>query len=202
VSKPRAWAEPLAIVLRPIGVMRSPLVLHHEAPRQPRAQAVATEVGRDPKAPAAVVRGEIHIAEGLQNCLHDLGGFSHVWVLFVCHHTRGWNSKVMPPRDTQKRGVFATRAPARPNPIGLSCLQLLSVDKRVLQVGDHDILDGTPILDVKPYLPYCDSVPEASIGWVATLAGDARDHRDWWQQKDVAPPAVYRARQQKKRTPE
>lgn len=183
MSRKRDFAPPLAIDLRPIGVMRSPFAVHHDAPRQPRV--------RDASA-SEDVRGEIHVAQGLQNALADLDGFSHLWVLFLCHHTRGWNSKVQPPRDVQKRGVFATRSPARPNPIGLSCVRLLRIEKRVLFVGDHDLLDGTPILDVKPYLPYCDSVPEASIGWVAALPKDAQDHREWWSEKGTSPPRVYR----------
>lgn len=185
MSRARDWAPPLEIELRPVGVMRSPYAVHHDAPRQPRAREQAE----------GEVRGEIHVAQGLQNALADLGGFSHLWVLFLCHHTRGWNSKVQPPRGDQKRGVFATRAPARPNPIGLSCVRLLRVEKRVLYVGDHDLLDGTPVLDLKPYLPYCDSVPDAAIGWVAELPEDARDHREWWTEKGTAPPRVYRRRQ-------
>lgn len=191
MTKPRAFAPPLDVALRPIGVMRSPYAVHHEAPRQPRARSAA--------APTAPVRGEIHIAQGLQNCLHDLDGFSHVWVLFWCHHTRGWNSKVMPPRDRHKRGVFSTRAPARPNPIGLSCLELLGIERRMVTVGDHDILDGTPILDLKPYLPYCDSIPAARVGYVASLPAAAADHRTWWQEKGTEPPRVY---QRKKPKPE
>lgn len=174
----RYEGEPLAAVLRPIGVLRSPFSVHHEAPRQPAGRAGVT--------------GEIHLAQGLQNCLRDLAGFSHLWVLFWCHFARGWNAQVMPPRDRQKRGLFATRAPQRPNPIGLSCVRLLSIDKRVLTIGDHDILDGTPILDLKPYLPYCDAVPDAVIGYVAELPEAAGDHRVWWRDKGVAPPRVYR----------
>ena len=173
-------AQPLPLPLVPIGVMRSPHRLHHDAPRQPRAGA------------GTPVTGEIHVAHGLQNCLADLDGFSHVWVLFCCHHTRGFNQRVVPPRDVTPRGLFATRAPARPNPIGLSCLRLLRIEKRVLHVGDHDLLDGTPILDLKPYLPYCDSVPDARIGYVASLPPAGRDHRAWWDEKGVAPPAIYR----------
>ncbi len=191
MSKPHEFAPALDLALRPIGVMRSSLVVHHEAPRQPRVEPASEE---------PMVRGEIHIAQGLQNALHDLEGFSHIWVLFVCDRTRGWNSKVQPPRDTEKRGVLATRSPARPNPIGLSCVRLVRVEKRVLMVGDHDILDGTPILDIKPYLPYCDSVPDARIGWVANVATDAADHREWWNDKDAPLPSVYRERlDQKKR---
>jgi tRNA-Thr(GGU) m(6)t(6)A37 methyltransferase TsaA len=172
-----------AFVLRPIGVMRSPHRVHHDAPRQPRHGTGARDTG---------MPGEIHLAQGLQNALADLDGFSHVWVLFWCQHTRGWKSRVVPPRDRRKRGLFATRAPARPNPIGLSCLRLLRIDRRVLHVGDHDLLDGTPILDVKPYLPYCDSVPGAAIGYVADLTATAADHRAWWESKGAAPPRVYR----------
>lgn len=166
--------------LQPIGVMRTTQRVHHDAPRQPG-------LGRGGE-------GEVHLRQGLQNALADLAGFSHVWLLYWCHHARGWRSRVTPPRDGQSRGLFATRAPNRPNPIGLSCVRLLAVEKRVLRVGDHDLLDGTPILDVKPYLPYCDSVPDAAIGYVAGLPPDAGDHRDWWEQKGVLPPRVYRDR--------
>jgi tRNA-Thr(GGU) m(6)t(6)A37 methyltransferase TsaA len=183
VTRGRAFSPPLGVELRPIGWMRSPQRVHHEAPRQPRARRTANEPGH---------RGAIEIVQGLQNCLHDLDGFSHVWVLFWCHCTRGWNSRVVPPRDRSKRGVFSTRAPARPNALGLSCLELLSIEKRVLHVGDHDLLDGTPVLDLKPYLPYCDSVPDARIGYAAALPPDAQDHRAWWRDKGVPPPRVYR----------
>jgi len=178
--RPCFTADPLPVSLRPIGVMRSPHLLHHEAPRQPR--------------PGTEITGEIHLAQGLQNCLKDLRGFSHLWVLFWCHHTRGWNAQVVPPRDREKRGLFATRAPKRPNPLGLSCLRLLRIDKRVLTVGDHDLLDGTPILDLKPYLPYCDAVTDARIGYVADLPQDGPDHLWWWRDKQMQPPLVYRRR--------
>jgi tRNA (Thr-GGU) A37 N-methylase len=106
----------------------------------------------------------------------------------------GFRSRVVPPRDTKKRGLFATRAPQRPNPIGLSCVRLVRIDKRVLHIADHDLLDGTPVLDLKPYLPYCDSVPDARIGYVAELLDAAPDHRDWWREKNVPPPLCYRDR--------
>jgi tRNA (Thr-GGU) A37 N-methylase len=98
---------------------------------------------------------------------------------------------VQPPRDQQKRGVFATRAPQRPNAIGMSCVRLLRIEKRVLHIADHDLLDGTPVLDLKPYLPYCDSVPGAEIGYVAGLPEAANDHRLWWRDKSASPPASY-----------
>jgi tRNA-Thr(GGU) m(6)t(6)A37 methyltransferase TsaA len=166
--------------LEPVGYVRTAQRLHHEAPRQ-------SGLGRGSG-------GTLEVRQGLQNCLRDLDGFSHVWLLTWCHLARGWRSLVQPPRDHRKRGLFATRAPQRPNPIGLSCVRLLRIEKRVLVLGDHDLLDGTPVLDVKPYLPYCDSVPDAAIGYVATLPADRDDHVCWWQQKAVPPPRRYRER--------
>ncbi|MBZ0154095.1 MAG: tRNA (N6-threonylcarbamoyladenosine(37)-N6)-methyltransferase TrmO [Planctomycetes bacterium] len=166
--------------LRPIGFVRCEQRLHHEAPRQSGLGRGAT--------------GEIIVRQGLQNCLADLAGFSHLWVLSWFHLARGFRSQVVPPRDQQKRGLFATRAPQRPNPIGLSCVQLLRIEKRVLHIADHDLLDGTPVLDLKPYLPYCDSVPDASIGYVAGLPPAAHDHRQWWSTKGLPPPRIYQDR--------
>jgi tRNA-Thr(GGU) m(6)t(6)A37 methyltransferase TsaA len=163
--------------LTAIAVVRTRQRLHHEAPRQ-------SGLGRGDV-------GEIHMRQGMQNGLQDLDGFSHLWVLFWCHHARGTPLQVQPPRDQQKRGVFATRAPQRPNAIGMSCVRLLRIEKRVLHIADHDLLDGTPVLDLKPYLPYCDSVPGAEIGYVAGLPEAANDHRLWWRDKSASPPASY-----------
>ncbi len=173
----RAALPPLQV----IGELRCSQRLHHDAPRQ-------SGLGRGGP-------GEIHVRQGLQNCLQDLAGFSHVWILFWCHLARGFRHQVVPPRDRKKRGVFATRAPQRPNPIGLSCVRLVRIEKRILHVTDHDLLDGTPVLDLKPYLSYCDSVPDASVGYVGDLPDSAADHRPWWEQKGVPPPRVYRSRQ-------
>jgi tRNA (adenine37-N6)-methyltransferase len=166
--------------LPPIGVVRTQQRVHHEAPRQ-------SGLGRGGS-------GTIEIRQGLQNGLVDLAGFSHIWVLTWLHFARGSRLLVMPPRDRKKRGVFATRAPQRPNPIGLSCVRLVRIEKRLLHIDDHDLLDGTPVLDVKPYLPYCDSVPDAAIGYVDKLDPAAGDHRAWWRDKQLPPPAVYRDR--------
>ncbi|MCA8965035.1 MAG: tRNA (N6-threonylcarbamoyladenosine(37)-N6)-methyltransferase TrmO [Planctomycetes bacterium] len=177
-APPAGAADEFAV--RAIGVVRCGQRLHHEAPRQ-------SGLGRGGD-------GQIHLRQGLQNALADLDGFSHLWVVFWCHLARGWKSKVTPPRDTQKRGLFATRAPQRPNPIGLSCVRLVRIDKRVLHIADHDLLDGTPVLDIKPYLAYSDCVPDATAGYVADLPEDNGDHREWWREKGVPPPRVYRDR--------
>lgn len=180
MSRPRFEHAPLDAVLRPVGILRSDQQLHHEAPRQAGLGRGAT--------------GVVEIAAGLQNCLADLRGFSHVWLLWWAHLAKGFAMRVQPPRDAHKRGLFATRAPNRPNPIGLSCVRLLRIERRRLHVADHDLLDGTPILDVKPYLPYCDSVADAAIGYVAGLPDAAADHRDWWEQKPAPLPTRYRQR--------
>jgi tRNA-Thr(GGU) m(6)t(6)A37 methyltransferase TsaA len=102
--------------------------------------------------------------------LTDLSGFSRIWLLWWFHQNEGWRPKVLPPRGrVGRRGLFATRAPYRPNPIGLTSVPLLEVKGRKLMIGPHDLLDGTPILDIKPYLPSVDSYPDESEGWLEAL---------------------------------
>jgi len=154
------------LTLQPIGVVRSPFKVHEGTPRQPGVGTIAD--------------GEIVLRQGLQNALKDLAKFSHVWVLFWFNYSRGWNEQVTPPRDVKKRGLFATRSPHRPNPIGMSVVQLLGVRGTRLTIRGHDLLDGTPVLDLKPYVPYVDSIPHASSGWLAELPPEPRpDHRSW-----------------------
>lgn len=111
-------------------------------------------------------RIELDAGQNFEQALQDLEGFSHVWLLFDFHHNKAWKPLVQPPRGSRKVGVFASRAPYRPNNIGLTCVRLLSVAGRTVEVADHDLLDGTPILDIKPYLSYADSFPEATLGWL------------------------------------
>ncbi len=101
-----------------------------------------------------------------EQALEDLQGMEKIWVLFWMHQVEHWKAKVQPPRAVQKKGVFATRSPHRPNPIGLSCVTLLEVRGLDLLIKDHDLLDKTPVLDVKPYLPYADSFPDIKTGWL------------------------------------
>ena len=103
---------------------------------------------------------------GFEQALEDLKGMEKIWVLFWMHEVKHWKVKVQPPRDVCKKGVFATRSPHRPNPIGLSCVTLLEVRGLDVFIKDHDLLDQTPILDIKPYLPYADSFPQAKMGWM------------------------------------
>lgn len=98
--------------------------------------------------------------------LSDLDRFSHLWVLFYFDRARGWKPKVQPPRGRQRRGVFATRAPHRPNPIGITACSLYRVEGLTLVVSALDLLHGTPIIDIKPYLAEADSIADASAGWL------------------------------------
>ncbi len=99
--------------------------------------------------------------------LEDLAGFDRVWLVSWFHTNVSWRPRALPPRGPAvRRGLFATRSPHRPNPIGLTCVTLKSIDKLTLTVGPLDLIDGTPILDIKPYLATVDSFPGSSMGWV------------------------------------
>lgn len=110
---------------------------------------------------------EFRAGQGFEQALDDVSGFDRIWLVYVFHENYNWKPKTLPPRGPkQKRGVFATRSPYRPNPIGLSCVRLVAVDGLKIFVQESDLLDGTPILDIKPYLPYADSFPGARMGWL------------------------------------
>lgn len=124
---------------------------------------------------ASVGRIELATGNNYEQALTDLEGFSHIWVVFQFHKNERWKPMVQPPRSDRKVGVFASRAPYRPNGIGLSCVRLGRIDGRTIEVFDHDLLNGTPILDIKPYLPYADSFPDAVVGWVEEVEGEVWD---------------------------
>lgn len=110
---------------------------------------------------------ELFPGKGFEHALSDVEGWGYLWVLFVFHLNEGWRPKVLPPRSTRRRGVFATRSPHRPNPIGLSAVRLEAVEGLTLRVRGVDMVDGSPVLDLKPYVPYADSFPEARVGWLS-----------------------------------
>jgi tRNA-Thr(GGU) m(6)t(6)A37 methyltransferase TsaA len=149
-----------ALTLTPIGVVHSPWLDKRSAPRQP---AEARDV---------CGRIELHAGADLQDALSDLEEWTHIWVLFWFHLNSSWRAKVQPPRSEKKRGVFSTRSPYRPNPIGMSVLRLDRVEGSVLYVRDLDIVDQTPVLDLKPYVAYTDAVSAASGGWLADPVTD------------------------------
>lgn len=107
-----------------------------------------------------------------EQALQGLEGFSHLWLIWVFHQnkTARYHSKVHPPRlEGKTMGVFATRSPHRPNPIGLSVVKIIKIENGVITVAGADLVDGTPILDIKPYLPSVDSLPQAEAGWTGDV---------------------------------
>jgi tRNA-Thr(GGU) m(6)t(6)A37 methyltransferase TsaA len=112
------------------------------------------------------VNGTVEVFDEFRAGLKDLDGFSHIILLYVFHRSKGYNLQVIPFMDITSRGVFATRAPKRPNPIGISVVQLDRIENGILHVRNIDILDGTPLLDIKPYVPEFDSPPKVRTGWI------------------------------------
>lgn len=144
-----------ALKLSPIGYMRT-------------AQATKVEAARQPAA-ARDAPGVIELLPGLnlEHAVEDLAAWPRIWVIFWFDRNPGWRPKVLPPRSTTgRKGVLATRSPHRPNPLGLSVLRLDRVDGLRLHVRDVDLLDGTPVLDIKPYVAYTDAHPDAGDGWL------------------------------------
>jgi len=147
------------INLSPIGIVHSPYKERFGTPRQP-AYAV-----QDAQATIKLNQGFNY-----EQALQDLDAFSHIWVVYWMHLNQGWNPLVKPPRDkNNKHGVFSTRAPHRPNSIGLSLVELGSIQGRELHILNHDMLDGTPILDIKPYIKEADMAASANNGWIDKL---------------------------------
>jgi tRNA-Thr(GGU) m(6)t(6)A37 methyltransferase TsaA len=145
---------PRTLVCEPIGVVHSPFSERARAPRQPAAaQHVSGRI-------------ELYPGRGFEHALEDVSAWQYLWVLFWFHKNEGWRPKVLPPRSARRRGLFATRSPYRPNPIGLSVVKLESVDGLSLHVSGVDMLDGTPVLDLKPYVAYTDALSEAAGGWL------------------------------------
>jgi len=146
---------PSSLTLEPIGILRSPHATKVEAPRQPAAA--------DDR--AGII--ELHPGRNFEHALEDIAGWERLWVIFWFHRNPGWRPKVLPPRSASgRKGVFATRSPHRPNPLGLSVVRLDRVEGLQLFVRDVDMLDGTPVLDIKPYVAYSDAFPDARTGWL------------------------------------
>lgn len=147
-----------SLTVEPIGFVHCTKQLKFEAPHQPDSGSGETNT--------------IVLLPGKQFeiALEDLAGFDRIWLVWWFDKNKTWRPRAMPPRGPAKRrGVFATRSPHRPNPIGLTCVPLISVDGLTLTVGALDLMDGTPILDIKPYLSTVDAFPESSLGWVGEV---------------------------------
>ena len=152
-----AGGEP-ELTLRPIGYVRTASRLKFDAPRQPLADS--------PEVNAI----ELLPGRQFELALQDLEGFEKIWLICWFDRNTTWRPRVLPPRGpAQRRGVFATRSPHRPNPLGLTCVSLYAIEGRVLKVGALDLTDGTPILDIKPYLRTVDAHPESGLGWLEEI---------------------------------
>jgi tRNA (adenine37-N6)-methyltransferase len=143
--------EPL--VMKPIGVAHTQYADKQQAPRQAVANGSHGTL-------------ELFVASGIEDALCGIEEWQRIWVLFGFDRASGFRPKVQPPRSAHKIGVLATRSPHRPNPIGLSCVKLLAVRGLILDVEDIDLLDQTPIYDIKPYVPYADAFADAGSGWL------------------------------------
>lgn len=152
------------ITFRPLGIISTPFPESKGTPIQPKA--------------AEGVVGSVKIFPEFIPGLQDLDGFSHIFLLYHFHHCRDFSLLVKPFLDEVQRGVFATRAPARPNPIGLSIVRLDRIDNDTLHVRDVDMLDGTPLLDIKPFVPQFDTRDQTRIGWLTGKLEKLRDMKD------------------------
>jgi tRNA-Thr(GGU) m(6)t(6)A37 methyltransferase TsaA len=149
-----------SVVLKPIGVIRSPFTETKSMPIQPVSENSAA--------------GSIEVFPEFVAGLMDLEGFSHILLLYHFHRSRHFTLSVTPFLDTEPRGLFATRAPNRPNPIGISLVRLVRIEGPLLHVANIDVLDGTPLLDIKPHVPDFDCAPGARIGWLEKASADMR----------------------------
>ncbi len=148
-----------SLTIKPIGVLRAAKPLKFHAAHQPRREALEE-------------RNVVELMPGteLARGLSDLDGFSHVWLVSWFHRNTTWRPMVLPPRGPKKRrGVFATRSPHRPNPLGMSVVELIGVEPGRLLLGACDLVDGTPILDIKPYIAAYDALPDARGGWTTEV---------------------------------
>lgn len=149
--------------MKPIGLIHTPFTDLAGMPIQPSG--------------AAGVRGTVEIFAEYRAGLKDLEGFSHIVLLYVFHRSEGYKLHVVPFMDTEQRGVFATRAPVRPNPIGLSVVRLDLIEGGILHIRNADMLDGSPLLDIKPYVPEFDSPVSVRAGWLEHARKTVNRHR-------------------------
>ena len=136
---------------KPIGTVHSPYKEKNEAPIQPKYSEE---------------EGQIEIFSEFTDGLKDLEGFSHIWVIFIFHKSDSYDLHVKPYLDEEARGVFACRSPRRPNPIGMSLVRLENLNNNILNVKGLDMLDGSPVLDIKPYVGDFDEFSDVRIGWL------------------------------------
>jgi tRNA-Thr(GGU) m(6)t(6)A37 methyltransferase TsaA len=153
----------LTIELEPIGIIHSPFSTPDNMPIQP--------------AGAQGIPGTVELMPEYIAGLNDLTGFSHIYLIYLFHLSQGYNLKVIPFLDTVPRGLFDTRAPRRPNPIGLSIVKLNKIIENIIEIENVDIIDGTPLLDIKPYVPEMDAPENCRIGWLTEYSSMIRQRK-------------------------
>jgi tRNA-Thr(GGU) m(6)t(6)A37 methyltransferase TsaA len=152
------------IIYKPIGIIHSPF-------KEAKGTPIQAGAAKD-------IEGVIEVFSDYSNGLLDLAGFSHIIILFHCHLIKGYQLKVKPYMDDIEHGLFATRAPARPNPIGLSIVELIKIERESVWVKGIDVIDGTPLLDIKPYVPEFDHREIIKIGWLENKIKKLSETRD------------------------
>lgn len=153
----------MKLLYQPIGIIHSPFDEIAGMPIQPTG--------------AAGIRGTLEIFSDYAEGLTDLDGFSHLILLYHFHRAKKVQLILTPFLDSQPHGIFATRAPNRPNPIGLSVVKLVNIEENIIEVENVDILDGTPLLDIKPYVPEFDHYSGVHIGWLNRVRDKAASQR-------------------------
>ena len=146
-----------------IGVIHTPHIEKKGMPIQPPG--------------AEGVKGTVEVFAKFAKGLKDIEGFSHIILIFGFHKSEGYELQVSPFLEDEQHGVFAVRAPKRPNPIGLSVVKLEKRDGNILYIDNPDMLDGTPLLDIKPYIPDFDAYPDAVSGWQEKHKGKVCKHK-------------------------
>jgi len=152
------------MIIEPIGFIKSEQIHPYQASRQP-----------DEFSSKATI--QLQSGKNFEQALQDLSGCSHLWIIYHFHQNENWKPLVQTPRSNKKIGVFATRSPYRPNPIGLSVVKLECIEGLKIYIGPNDLLDGTPILDIKPYHPEFDRIENARIEWLESSVGPKMEIR-------------------------
>jgi len=148
---------------RPIGIIHSPFKEVTRMPIQPSG--------------ALGIKGTVELFREYSAGLKDIDGFSHIILIYHFHLSKGYTLETRPFMEEETHGIFSMRAPARPNPIGISVVRLIRVEDNILHIEDVDVVDGTPLLDIKPYVPDFDWHEAERIGWLSTKSQHARKHK-------------------------
>jgi tRNA-Thr(GGU) m(6)t(6)A37 methyltransferase TsaA len=153
----------MEVIYKPIGILHSPFNRLEEMPIQPTSDVSAS--------------GVVEIFPEFVGGLKDLEGFSHIYLLYHFHKVRQSNLIVTPFLDSAPRGILATRAPSRPNPIGLSLVELVRVENNLIYVNRVDVLNETPLLDIKPYVPEFEHLHDIRIGWLEQVKSQVHSQK-------------------------